>query len=468
MVREITNEERDLAREMLERARAAMAEVADYDQERVDRLAQALGWALGNESTFTRLAEMGVDESGVGDREGRPNKRFKIHGILRDVLRQPSVGIIEEDPELGIVKYAKPAGVIASIVPMTNPVLTPPGTAINAVKARDAVIFSPHPRTKKTSYEAVQIMRDVLEREGAPADLLQCVQEPSIPLAQELMAICDVTIATGGTAMVKAAYSSGKPAFGVGAGNSTIVIDETADIEEAARNTRISKTSDFGSGCSSDGNALIDDRLYDDVVRRLQVEGGYLANDEEKKLLEAVLWDDKGARTMATIAQPARRLAELAGFEVPSEAKFLIVEQQEIGPEHRFSGEKLTTVLAVYRYHGFEDALEKVKKIYAVGGAGHSCGIYSFDDEHIDALARVAPVSRMMVRQPQSKANAGSFTNGMPMTSSLGCGIWGGNITNENISLKHYLNVTWVSRPIPEDRPSEEELFGEFYGTATP
>ncbi|HET9203802.1 MAG TPA: aldehyde dehydrogenase family protein [Acidimicrobiia bacterium] len=468
MVREITNEERDLAREMLERARAAMAEVADYDQERVDRLAQALGWALGNESTFTRLAEMGVDESGVGDREGRPNKRFKIHGILRDVLRQPSVGIIEEDLELGIVKYAKPAGVIASIVPMTNPVLTPPGTAINAVKARDAVIFSPHPRTKKTSYEAVQIMRDVLEREGAPADLLQCVQEPSIPLAQELMAICDVTIATGGTAMVKAAYRSGKPAFGVGAGNSTIVIDETADIEEAARNTRISKTSDFGSGCSSDGNALIDDRLYDDVVRRLQVEGGYLANDEEKKLLEAVLWDDKGARTMATIAQPARRLAELAGFEVPSEAKFLIVEQQEIGPEHRFSGEKLTTVLAVYRYHGFEDALEKVKKIYAVGGAGHSCGIYSFDDEHIDALARVAPVSRMMVRQPQSKANAGSFTNGMPMTSSLGCGIWGGNITNENISLKHYLNVTWVSRPIPEDRPSEEELFGEFYGTATP
>lgn len=468
MVREITNEERDLAREMLERARAAMAEVADYDQERVDRLAQALGWALGNESTFTRLAEMGVEESGVGDREGRPNKRFKIHGILRDVLRQPSVGIIEEDLELGIVKYAKPAGVIASIVPMTNPVLTPPGTAINAVKARDAVIFSPHPRTKKTSYEAVQIMRDVLEREGAPADLLQCVQEPSIPLAQELMAICDVTIATGGTAMVKAAYRSGKPAFGVGAGNSTIVIDETADIEEAARNTRISKTSDFGSGCSSDGNALIDDRLYDDVVRRLQVEGGYLANDEEKKLLEAVLWDDKGARTMATIAQPARRLAELAGFEVPSEAKFLIVEQQEIGPEHRFSGEKLTTVLAVYRYHGFEDALEKVKKIYAVGGAGHSCGIYSFDDEHIDALARVAPVSRMMVRQPQSKANAGSFTNGMPMTSSLGCGIWGGNITNENISLKHYLNVTWVSRPIPEDRPSEEELFGEFYGTATP
>lgn len=468
MAREITSEEKELAGQMLARARAAMAEVADYDQARVDRLAQALGWALGNESTFTRLAQMGVDESKAGDREGRPNKRFKIHGILRDALRQPSIGVIEEDHERGLVKYAKPAGVIASLVPMTNPVLTPPGTAINAVKARDAVIFSPHPRTKKTSNEVVRIMRDVLEREGAPADLLQCVQEPSIPIAQELMATCDLTLATGGPAMVKAAYSSGKPAFGVGAGNSTIVIDETADIEEAARNTRVSKTSDFGSGCSADGNALIDSGIYNEFVERLQVEGGYLATAEEKSMLEKVMWDENGARTIATIAQPAPRLAELAGFQVPPEAKFLIVEQEAIGKEHRFSGEKLTTVLAVYRYHGFEEALEKVKKIYEVGGAGHSCGIYSFDDQHIDALARVAPVSRMMVRQPQSKANAGSFTNGMPMTSSLGCGIWGGNITNENIHLKHYLNVTWVSRPIPEDRPTEQELFGEFYGTDTP
>jgi sulfoacetaldehyde dehydrogenase len=468
MAREITPEEKELAREMLDRARAAMAQVADYDQARVDRLAQALGWALGNEATFTRLAQMGVDESGAGDREGRASKRFKIHGILRDALRQPSVGVIEEDHARGLIKYAKPAGVIASLVPMTNPVLTPPGTAINAIKARDAVIFSPHPRTKKTSYEVVRIMRDVLEREGAPADLLQCLQEPSIPMAQELMAICDMTLATGGPAMVKAAYSSGKPAFGVGAGNSTVVIDETADIEDAARNTRISKTSDFGSGCSSDGNVLIDHRIYDELVERLEIEGGYLANAEEKAMLERVMWDENGARTIATIAQPAPKLAELAGFEVPSDTKFLIVEQEGIGRDHRFSGEKLTTLLAVYSYHGFDQALEKVRQIYQVGGAGHSCGIYSFDDEHIDALARVAPVSRMMVRQPQSKANAGSFTNGMPMTSSLGCGIWGGNVTNENIGLKHFLNVTWVSRPTPEDRPSEQELFGEFYGAATP
>ncbi|HEU4320392.1 MAG TPA: aldehyde dehydrogenase family protein [Acidimicrobiia bacterium] len=468
MPREITDAERQEAATMLEKAREAMRQVADYDQERVDRLARAIGWALGNEQTFTRLAQMGVDESGAGDRDGRPNKRFKIHGILRDALRQPSVGVIEVDDEKGLVKYAKPAGVIASIVPMTNPALTPPGTAINAVKAKDAVIFSPHPRTKKTTNEVVRLLREVMIREGAPADLFQCVAEPSIPMAQELMAICDMTLATGGPAMVRAAYSSGKPAFGVGAGNSTIVIDETADIEEAARNTRISKTSDFGSGCSSDGNALIDASIYEAMRDQLVIEGGYLASPEEKELLEKAMWDENGARTLETVAQPAPKLAAQAGFDIPEDRKFIIVEQEGIGREHKFSSEKLTSLLAIYRYDTFDDALDMVRRIYAVGGAGHSCGIYSFDDDHIDALARVAPVSRMMVRQPQSKANAGSFTNGMPMTSSLGCGIWGGNVTNENIGLKHYLNVTWVSRPIPEDRPSEEELFGEFYGTEVP
>lgn len=468
MARDITPEEQELVTTLVAKARAAMAAIEDYDQERVDRLAQAIGWALGNEATFTRLAHMSVDESGIGDREGRPNKRFKIHGILRDVLRQRSIGIIEEDHERGIVKYAKPAGVIASIVPMTNPELTPPGTAINAIKAKDAVIFSPHPRTKRTTNEVVRIIREVMEREGAPADLFQCVEEPSIPIAQALMATCDMTLATGGPAMVKAAYSSGKPAFGVGAGNSTMVIDETADIAEAARNTSTSKTSDFGSGCSADGNVLVAAEIYDRFRDQLVSEGGYVANAEEKALLERAMWDENGARTMNTIAQSGPKLAAEAGFTIPEDRKFIIVEQSEIGKEHRFSGEKLTSLLALYSFEDFDQALDMVRAIYKVGGAGHSCGIYSFDDDRIDALARVAPVSRMMVRQPQSKANGGSFTNGMPMTSSLGCGIWGGNVTNENISLKHYLNVTWVSRPTSEDRPSEQELFGEFYGTEAP
>ena len=196
--------------------------------------------------------QMSVEESGMGD--PAPGRRFKILGILRDALRQKSMGVIEEDSAKGIVKYAKPAGVIASLIPVTSSYVTPAGIAIYAIKCKDAVIFSPHPASKKTTNEAVRVMRAALKKLGAPEDILQCVEKPSIPLAQDLMSRCDLTIATGGPAMVKAAYSSGKPAYGVGAGNSTMVIDETADIEHAARNTRMSKVNDNGSGCSADGN----------------------------------------------------------------------------------------------------------------------------------------------------------------------------------------------------------------------
>ena len=185
----------------------------------------------------------------------------------------------------------------------------------------------------------------------------------------------------------------------------------------------------------------------------------------QAKALERVIWDEQGHRLPDSVACAPQVLAERAGFSIPKDRKFIMVENDKIGPQYNWSREKLTTALAVYRYEGFEQALEMVREIYEVGGKGHSCGIYSHDDAHIDGLARVAPVSRMMVRQPQSKANAGSFTNGMPMTSSLGCGIWGGNITNENIHLKHFMQTTWVSRPMPEDRPSEQELFGEFFNT---
>ena len=456
---------RAYAAELLGRARQALQAIEDYDQERVDRLCQALGWATSNEVTFTRIAQMGVDESGIGDREGRPAKRFKIHGILRDVLRQKSVGLIEEIPEKGIRKYAKPVGVIASIIPTTNPELTPPGVGLFAMKCKDAVIFCPHPRSKQTTYEMVTVMRKVLEREGAPADLFQCVTTPSIPLTQELMAICDLTQATGGQQMVRAAYSSGKPAFGVGAGNSTMVIDETADIVEAARNTRISKTSDYGSGCSADGNLLVEESIYAEFLRQLQVEGGYLVKPHEKALLQAALWDEQNHRRSDTVAIPAQKIAQIAGFEIPEGTKFLIVEEENIGKEYPFSSEKLCVVLSIFKYKGFENALRMVKAIFEVGGKGHSCGIYSFNEDHIHQLALTAPVGRIMVRQPQSKANAGSFENGMPMTSSMGCGTWGGNITSENIHLKHYMNVTWVSFPIAPDRPTEQELFGDFYNT---
>lgn len=467
MARDITTEEIATIDEMVERARKAMEEIKDYDQEQVDRLARALGWNTGNEKTFVRIAQMGVDESGIGDRAGRAGKRFKILGVLRDALRQKSVGVIEQNKNKGLIKIAKPAGVIASLIPTTNPELTPPVTGIYAVKCKDTVIFSPHPRARQTTNEMVRVMRETLKKLGAPEDIFQCIVKPSIPMTNYLMNRCDLTLATGGKPMVEAAYSSGKPAYGVGAGNSTMVIDETADIKEAAQNSRISKISDFGSGCSADGNLLIAGQVYDDIRDALIAEGGYLCNDAEKTMIEKALWKDDGTRRIETVAVSAQMIAETAGFSIPDDRKFIMVEQAGIGKEHKFSGEKLCVVMALYKFSDFDDALKKVRQIYEVGGIGHSCGIYSFDEERILRHAMNAPVSRIMVRQSQSKANAGSFTNGMPMTSSLGCGIWGGNITNENVSLKHYMNVTWLAFPIPEDRPSDEELFGEFYNTET-
>jgi sulfoacetaldehyde dehydrogenase len=463
--RAITVEEAETVAQLVSRARVAMAAAESLDQAAVDRLCRAIAWAGGNEPTARRLAEMSVAESGMGSPE--PSRRSKVLGILRDALRQKSMGVIEELPDKGIVKYAKPAGVIAALIPVTSPYVTPIGIAIYAIKCKDAVIFSPHPGSTRTTNETVRILRAALDALGAPADLLQCVERPSIPLAQKLMSSCDLTIATGGPPMVRAAYGSGKPAYGVGAGNATMLIDETANVEEAAKNSAISKTNDNGSGCSADGNLVIESSIYDAFIARLEAEGGYLVNEREKALLQSAYWDEQGRRTADTIARPAHVVATKAGFDLPDGKRFLIVPETKIGKSHLFSTEKLGIVVAVFKYRGFDDALDIVRRLFETGGRGHSCGIYSFDDDHIHRLALMAPVSRIMVRQIQSRANAGTFTNGMPMTSSMGCGTWGGNITNENISLKHYMNVTWVSRPIPEDKPSEKELFGEFFESAT-
>ncbi|MFT4225789.1 aldehyde dehydrogenase family protein [Micropruina sp.] len=453
--------------DLLAKARAAQKIIETYDQAKVDRLCQAIAWAVANKVTFTRLVHEGIEESGLGDPVSRMGKRMKIRGVLRDALRQPSVGIIETDEAKGLVKYGKPVGLIGCIVPTTNPDLTPAGNAIYAIKARDVVIFSPHPRSKKTTFETVRLMREALEREGAPADILQCITQPSVAMSQALMAASDLVIATGGQPMVRAAYSSGTPAYGVGAGNSTMIIDETADVDIAARNTRISKTSDFGSGCSADGNLIIHESIWDDMIAALQAEGGYLAEGEQRAALATVMWDDEAHRLPDTVAIAPAELARHAGFEVPEGTTFLFVKGDGIGDEFPFSREKLTTLLTVHHYEGeFENALDAMRAVYEVGGKGHSCGIYSHDDDHIHRLGLAAPVSRIMVRQPQSKANAGAFNNGMPMTSSMGCGTWGGNVTSENVHLKHYLNTTWVARPIPEDKPSDEELFGDFYDPA--
>jgi len=471
MAREITAEELAMLDEKVARARVAADIIATYDEPYLNRLCQAVAAELYNMKVWAPLCDEAVDETRLGDKVTKRNKRNKIKLILRECLRSKSVGIIEEDPAKGLVKYAKPIGVIATLVPTTNPCLTPAGQIIYAIKARDVLICSPHPRAKNVTNKCIQIIRDVLVREGAPADIIQGIDQPSIAVSQELMKRCDLVIATGGRPMVKAAYSSGTPAYGSGAGNATVIIDDTCNtperIAEAAMNSRISKCSDFGSGCSCDGNLVIHESIYDDFVKALEAEGAYLANEEEAEKLKAVMWDEEGHRLPDTVAISAVKLAEKAGFSIPEDRKFIAVTGGgigQIGKEYLFSSEKLTTLLALFKYEGeFENALDMMRAIFEVGGKGHSCGIYSFNDDHIHRLGMAAPVSRIMVRQPNNKGNSGSPTNGMPPTSSMGCGTWGGNIVSENITLKHYMNTTWVARPIASDMPADTELFGEFF-----
>ncbi|HQK54150.1 MAG TPA: aldehyde dehydrogenase family protein [Sedimentibacter sp.] len=463
----------DEIEEKFAKADAAQKNFEKWSQEDIDRTIRAIAWKVANTQTFKELVKMSIEESKLGDPVSRENKKYKIRGVLRDALRQKSVGIIEEIPEKGIVKYAKPVGVIACVIPATNPDLTPAGNAIYALKARNAIIFSPHPRAAKTGGRTIELMREGLRQVGAPEDLIQILGQGKAKInramSEALNTKCDLVIATGGQGVVRRAYHSGTPAYGVGAGNATMIWDETAkdELYKAAYNTMLSKTSDFGSGCSADGNIVMHESIFEEGINALIEAGGYLLNESEQESIKKIMWDEECHRLPDSVAQSPQRMAQLAGFEIPEDRKFLIAMgtgSYTTAYEDVWCREKLTTLLAVHKYEGeFQNAIDIIKAIHEVGGKGHSVGIYSYDEDHIHRLALEAQVGRIMVRQPQSKSNAGSFTNGMPMTSSIGCGTWGGNATSENVHLKHYMNVTWVSKEIPEDRPTDEELFGEFY-----
>lgn len=473
---QLTQDQIDEIEECFAKADAAQKEFETWSQEAIDRTIQSVAQMVANTKTFDELVEMGLKESRFGDPVTRRDKKFKIRGILRDCLRQKSVGIIDEMPERRIKIYAKPVGIIACVIPSTNPDLTPAGNAIYAIKARNAIIFSPHPRTVGTSRRTCDLMREGLKRVGAPEDLVQCLgykAKINRQFSQALMTKCDLVIATGAQGVVRRSYSSGTPAYGVGAGNATMIWDETAiqNIDEAAFNSMRSKTSDFGSGCSADGNIVIHESIWDEAIEALKRQGGYIMNAEEQEKMTKAMWDETGHRNSDTVALSPYDMAKAAGFEMPEGIKFIVgfgsgSYTKDI--KDIWCREKLTTVMALHKYEGeFQNAIDTIMAIHEVGGKGHSVGIYTFDEDHIHRLALVARVGRIMVRQAQSKANSGNKMNGMPMTSSIGCGTWGGNATSENIHLHHYMNTTWVSWAYDEaDDPSDAELFGEFYDPA--
>jgi len=454
--------------ELVSRSRAAQEKIAEYTQEQVDDLIRAMVWSVARPGMAEEIAQFTVDETQLGNYEGKFLKiQRKTRATLADIIHDKSVGVIEELPERNIKIIAKPLGVIGALAPSTNPEATPVIKAIHAVKGRNSIIIAPHPRAKLTNKKICDLMRAALRKMGAPEDLVIGIETPSLDTTNELMRQCDRVLATGGGAMVTAAYSSGTPALGVGVGNAVITVDDTADLDAAAEKIRLSKTLDLAASCSSDNSVILVGSIYEAMLGKLQKKGGYVCSEEEKAKLRAALWDDELHINTAMVAQPAERIAAMAGIAPPEGTQFFIVLEDGWGPEHPFSGEKLSVIMALYRARDVDHAIELTRQIQAYQGQGHSCGIYSTSDDNIMKLAHQTRTSRVMVNQPQAASNSGNLWNGMRQTFSLGCGSWGGNGTNNNISWRDLINETWVSMPLAEEKtlPSDDDLFGSVRDT---
>lgn len=451
-------------KKLIDRARAAQEVIEFWSQEKVDEMVAAVGWHLYQKSHAEACAKLAINETGMGVFDDKVLKHLKkTLGVLRDLHGLRTVGEIERDDKKGLVKIAKPVGVIGALTPVTNASSTLASNGLPILKTRNAVIFSPHPKAKETCELTCNYMRAGLKQVGAPEDLVLNIHEPSVPLTQELMKQVDLVVATGGSAMVKVAYSSGTPAYGVGAGNAVVVVDETADLVDAARKIHLGKVFDNATSCSAENSVVLQETIFDSMVELLMEQGGYLCNPDEKAILKNVMWPDGTHLSLKVVGQSAVKIAELAGIQSDKEIKFLMVIGEAIGPQDMFSAEKLSPVLTIWKYNKFEEAIRLVTEITRFSGYGHSCGIHSKNEGHVRELAMRARVSRMMVNQVQTYGNSGNYDNGMPVALTLGCGTWGGNIVSENVHWKHFINTTWVSSPIPLLIPDEQIIFGDHW-----
>lgn len=455
--------------ECVTRARAAQQIFAGYSQEQVDDVVAAAAWAGYSHAEV--LARLAIEDTGIGNYEDKVVKnRRKTLGTMRDLKGARSVGPIRTDARRGLTDIAKPVGIVGVLTPVTNPGATVINNIMIVLKGGNAIVLAPHPKGERTCAMVVELARAALVRVGAPADLVQYVsltassKEESKQRAQDLMREVDLVLVTAGPGNVKMAYSSGTPALGVGVGNVPAIVDETADIEEAAGKIVRSKTFDCATSCSSENSLVVAAAAYDRMVRALQTRGGYLLSAEEKSRLQAVMWRN-GALSREVVGQPASSIAALAGLTDPAAtgAQFLMVEEDGVGKAFPFSGEKLSPVLTMYRWTTFDEALDTVARILAYQGEGHSCGIHSTNEDRIARLAATAKVGRVLVNQAHCIGNGGDFANGLDFTLSLGAGTWGGNSTSDNITYRHFINITRVSRVIPAVVPTEDELWGDYF-----
>ncbi|MGB8529628.1 MAG: aldehyde dehydrogenase family protein [Pseudolabrys sp.] len=451
--------------ELVRRGRAAMASFSEADQARVDEAVTALAWSLYNPGHARELADLAVKDTQLGNVPDKIiKKQRKTFGTLRDLLRVKSVGIIEEDKKLGIVKYAKPIGLVCAITPSTNPGATPVNKAMMAIKGRNAIIIAASPAGLRTTARTVEFMRAELKKIGLPEDLVQILPPPaSKDMTQALMQAADLVVATGSQDNVRRAYSSGTPAIGVGTGNVPVIVDETADLDDAAKKICASKIFDNATSCSSENSVVLVDAVYDKVIAALERAGGYMASPTEKAKIQAALWPD-GKLSRTLIARDADVFARGCGLSDTAQSrKFFMVEETGVGRGFPFSSEKLSLVLTVYRAKDFDAAIVRANEILAQQGRGHSVGLHTKDMSRGRMLAECSDVVRVLVNQAHTFGNGGGFDNGLNFTLSMGCGTWGGNSITDNLNYRHFLNITHLVTTIPEDKPSEEDLFGVYW-----
>ncbi|MFZ1195361.1 MAG: aldehyde dehydrogenase family protein [Pseudolabrys sp.] len=451
--------------ELVRRGRAAMASFAEADQARVDEAVTALAWSLYNPEHARELADLAVKDTQLGNVPDKIiKKQRKTFGTLRDLLRVKSVGIIEEDKKLGIVKYAKPIGLVCAITPSTNPGATPVNKAMMAIKGRNAIIIAASPAGLRTTARTVEFMRAELKKIGLPEDLVQILPPPaSKDMTQALMQAADLVVATGSQDNVRRAYSSGTPAIGVGTGNVPVIVDETADLDDAAKKICASKIFDNATSCSSENSVVLVDAVYDKVIAALERAGGYMASPTEKAKIQAALWPD-GKLSRTLIARDADVFARGCGLSDTAQSrKFFMVEETGVGRGFPFSSEKLSLVLTVYRAKDFDAAIVRANEILAQQGRGHSVGLHTKNMSRGRMLAKCSDVVRVLVNQAHTFGNGGGFDNGLNFTLSMGCGTWGGNSITDNLNYRHFLNITHLVTTIPEDKPSEEDLFGAYW-----
>ncbi|MEJ5977637.1 aldehyde dehydrogenase family protein [Novosphingobium sp. PS1R-30] len=445
---------------LVSRARIAQADFESFGQEQVDAIVRDIGKYVYDHAET--LARMAVDETGIGNFEDKVlKKKGKARAIWNSLKGKKSRGIIGEDEETQMVFVAKPMGVVGAVTPITNPIVTPMCNGMFALKTGNAVIFAPHPKAQACAEHLTEAFMAIVRKHGGPEDLIQVVRNGSISKTQSLMESVDVVVATGGGAMVKSAYSSGKPSFGVGAGNVPVIIDRGVDLAEAVGKIVTGASFDNGIICSHEQFVLAPQERFDETIRAFTETGKVWFTDDAAQIqaLREVVFPG-GQLNKDVVGISARAVGAMAEIDVPESARLILLPAKGAGEDDILAREKLCPVVAILPYESFEEAVQKAKANLLVEGAGHSAALHSHDEANIRHAGLELPISRLVVNQPSSLTAGGSLTNGFAPTTTLGCGSWGGNSISENLDYKHLMNVSRIGKVIANKPvPTDEEIW---------